>query len=119
MKTPTVALFSLIATLAVGCQKNEELPSPEPAPSKVPAAETSTQPPANDFGAAAEQSMEKTVDTAAINNALQLFAVQEGRIPGSLDELVQKKYLAKLPTPPVGYRLEYDRDGGKVSVVKF
>ena len=37
--------------------------------------------------------MEKTVDTASINNALQLFAVEEGRIPGSLDELVQKKII--------------------------
>ena len=60
-----------------------------------------------------------TAFPAAINNALQLFAVQEGRIPGSLDELVQKKYLAKLPTPPVGYRLDYNKDEGKVAVVKF
>ncbi|MEO7675826.1 MAG: hypothetical protein ABIV39_03560 [Verrucomicrobiota bacterium] len=66
----------------------------------------------------AEQSMEKAIDTAAIDKALQLFAVEEGRIPNSLEELVEKKYLKKLPTPPFGSKLQYDKDAGKVTVVK-
>jgi hypothetical protein len=119
MKTSVIAVLS--SALIFGCQKKEELPAPEPAPSKVPAAsENLATAPANYLGAAgrAEQSMEKTVDVAAINNALQLFAVQEGHIPETLNELVEKKYIGKLPTPPFGSKLQYDKNEGKVSVVK-
>ena len=115
MKTLFPALLSICGLLVFGCQKKEELPAPEPAPAKVPVAAS-----ANYFSAAgkAEQAMEKTIDTVALNNALQLFGVQEGRFPETLNELVQKKYIGKLPTPPFGSKLQYDKAEGKVSVVK-
>lgn len=121
MKTPALVCLSVSTMLLFGCQKNEELPSPEPPPSKVPAASNNAAAaPSGYLGAVgrAEQSMEKTVDTAALNNAVQLFNAQEGRAPESLDELVQKHYIGKLPTPPFGTKLQYDKAKGTVTVVK-
>jgi hypothetical protein len=66
----------------------------------------------------AEQKAEKTVDVAAINQALQMFNVQEGRFPKDLNELVEKKYMPRLPVPPVGSKLVYDATAGTVKVVR-
>lgn len=106
-----VAAFTLVA-----CQKKEELPAPE-APKSEGGLATA---PVNYLSAAAkaQQSMEKNIDTTALNNAIQLFNVQEGRAPSDLNELVTKKYLPKLPAPPFGMKLQYDASTGKASVVK-
>jgi hypothetical protein len=122
MKTSFALLFSIFTVFISGCDKKQELPAPETPPSKTPGGSKGNLATAPvDYLAAAgkaEQSMEKQIDTAALDNALQLFAVQEGRIPETLDELVEKKYLSKLPTPPFGSKLHYDKDAGKVTVVK-
>ena len=55
--------------------------------------------------------------TAALNNAIQLFDVQEGRLPKNLQELVPK-YVGKIPEAPLGYKLVYDAKKGEVSVVR-
>jgi hypothetical protein len=65
-----------------------------------------------------QQSAIKTVDTTALNQAVQLFNVQEGHYPKDLNELVEKKYIGKLPDAPVGMKLSYDANAGKVAVVK-
>ncbi len=112
MKTLLVTFLSIFALVA--CQKKEELPTPQTSGGGLATA------PAEYLSSAtkAQQAMEKNIDTAAINSALQLFAVQEGRIPETLDELVEKKYLGKLPTPPFGSKLQYDKTAGQVTVVK-
>jgi hypothetical protein len=121
MKRAFFSLCLLSILLPVGCRKQEELPVPT-APEKkagTPDANLATAP-VNYLAASvrAEQSMEKTVDAVAINNAIQLFAVQEGRLPKDLNELVSKKYLKKLPVPPFGSKLQYDAKEGKATVVK-
>jgi hypothetical protein len=65
-----------------------------------------------------EQKAIKTVDTTSLNQAVQLFNVQEGRYPKDLNELVEKKYIGKLPDAPVGMKLSYDSAAGKVTVEK-
>ncbi len=65
-----------------------------------------------------QQSAVKTVDTVSINKAIELFNVDQGRYPKDLDELVQKKYLPQVPTPPFGTRLVYDANAGTVKVEK-
>lgn len=62
--------------------------------------------------------MVKTVDVTSVNKAIDLFNVQEGRFPKDLTELVTKKYLPLVPTPPFGSKLEYDASAGTVKVVK-
>jgi hypothetical protein len=66
----------------------------------------------------AQQNAVKTVDTASINQAIQLFNVDKGRYPKDLNELVQEKYMPQVPTPPYGSKLVYDATAGKVQVVK-
>ena len=64
-----------------------------------------------------ERAMEGTIDTVALNQAIQQFYAGEGRFPKDLDELVTKKYVNKLPTPPHGKKLSYDADKGELKVV--
>ena len=66
----------------------------------------------------AQQSAVKTVDTTSLDQAIQLFNVDQGRNPKDLNELVEKKYMPQLPTPPYGTKLDYDANAGTVKVVK-
>jgi hypothetical protein len=59
-----------------------------------------------------------TVDTTSLDKAIQLFNVDQGRNPTDLNELVQKKYIPIIPTPPNGSKLVYDSAAGKVTVEK-
>jgi len=65
-----------------------------------------------------EQDAEKTVDTTSLNKAVDLFNVDKGRYPKDLNELVQEKYIPKMPVPPYGSKLDYDATSGKVTVVR-
>jgi len=65
----------------------------------------------------AKRTADKTLDVSYLNQAVQLFNVQEGRYPKTLDELTPK-YVAQLPTPPLGYKLNYDAVKGEVTVVR-
>ncbi len=74
--------------------------------------------PANYLGAVADakKSSEKKIDVAYINQALQMFNVQEGHYPKTLQELTPN-YIGKIPEPPFGYKLDYDATKGEVKVV--
>jgi hypothetical protein len=114
-----VALVSLVVALVVaGCGESSK-----------PAAGTATNQsselnpltaPVDYLGAVgkAKQTAVKTVDTASINQAIQMFHVEHGRFPKSLDELVEEKYLPRIPDAPYGMKIEYDAQTGKVRVVK-
>jgi hypothetical protein len=69
--------------------------------------------------AASQQQAVKTVDLTALNKAIQLFQVQEGRLPKDLDELVAQKYIPEIPLPPVGMKLSYNVTQGTVSLEKL
>lgn len=65
----------------------------------------------------AKRIADKTIDVSFVNQAIQLFNVQEGRLPKTLTELTPK-YVAKLPDAPLGYKLSYDAVKGEASVVR-
>ena len=65
----------------------------------------------------AKRTADKTIDVSYLNQAVQLFNVQEGRYPKTLDELTPK-YVSQLPEPPLGYKLNYDAVKGEVTVVR-
>lgn len=65
----------------------------------------------------AQQQAIKTVDVASINKAIQNFQVSEDRLPKSLEELVQMKYLPKMPEAPRGKKIVYDANAGTVKIV--
>jgi len=65
----------------------------------------------------AQQSAQKTVDTAALSQAWQQFVAAEGRRPQSLQELVTEGYLGRVPEPPRGTRFAIDPQTGAIKVV--
>ncbi len=66
----------------------------------------------------AQQLAVKTTDVASLTQAIQSFSVDKGRFPKDLNELVQEKYLPRLPAPPTGSKFVYDSAAGTVKVVK-
>jgi len=64
----------------------------------------------------AQKNATKTIDVSYLKEAIQQFNVQEGHYPKTLQDLVPN-YVAKLPTPPYGYKLDYDAGSGTVKVV--
>jgi hypothetical protein len=65
----------------------------------------------------AQKSAVKTVDVASVNQAIQMFHVENDRYPNTLQELVDEKFLPRLPDPPSGMNYSYDPKTGTVRVV--
>ncbi len=107
MKSPLslVALLAASAWLS-GCGQNSNSNPPAVNPADV-----------NNPLVNAKRTADKTIDVSFLNQAVQLFNVQEGRLPKTLDELVPK-YVGKLPEVPLGYKLNYNAANGTVSVVR-
>jgi hypothetical protein len=114
----SIVFPALVALLiATGCKPSDK---------SQPVSSTDTnssagvlQAPADYVGALgrAKQNAGKTVDVASLNQAIGLFQVDKSRFPKDLDELVQEKYLKKLPEVPYGMKLDYDSTTGQVKVV--
>ena len=118
-----VSALILASLLGVcGCDKPEEVPVPKPS-EPAPSPSASGNPllaPVDYVGTAVrvKQAATRTVDTAGLNQAIQLFNVQEGRFPKDLNELVEQKYIARIPEPQRGMRLEYDAAKGQARMVR-
>ena len=112
------ALFLVLAATAAvmtGCGNNN---SGKTAPSTNSTAGSTNGSSMNYLGTVmqADKNMTKTIDVSYLNEAIQQFNVQEGHYPKDLQELIPN-YVAKLPTPPYGYKLDYNADSGTVKVV--
>jgi len=110
---PMVAAAMLLA----GCSGSNSDNTPPAATNNLTAADAKL---GNDYLstlAKTDKSMQKTIDTTSLNNIINQFQVAEGRYPKDLNELVQKKYLGKIPDAPYGYKLNYDAANGTVTVV--
>jgi hypothetical protein len=68
--------------------------------------------------AQAQQRAARTVDVVGLNKAIEAFYVQEGRFPKTLEELVDRGSLRKLPEPPAGYKFDYDTNNGILKLEK-
>jgi hypothetical protein len=115
----TLFCFSVAASLIlVGCGESSDK-SVQPT-NGAASGSSPLSAPADYVGALgkAQQTAVKTVDTTSLNQAVQLFNVDQGRYPKDLNELVEKKFIPKLPDAPRGMKLEYDATAGKVTVVK-
>lgn len=111
MKTPLFCALAAVA-FATGCgDKNSG--------TTQSASTNSTDSSVDYLGglARSKQSADKTIETASINQAIQMFQVDKGRLPKDLDELVKEKYLPQLPKPPHGMKFDYDAITGVVKVV--
>jgi hypothetical protein len=119
MKAPmTCTLAGLF--LLVGCGEKSSTPAPAGSSTNAAAPETSPMnAPAGYLGALAkgQQSAVKTVDTASLDKAIQLFSVENGRNPKDLNELVEQKFISRIPETPFGTKLVYDSGAGTVKIV--
>ena len=106
-------LVAIIAAMAAGCGDTS---NPGTAANGVSNAVTA---PVNYLGAVvqAEKHAEKVIDVSAINQAIQMFQVSEGRLPKTLHELVPN-YIGKIPEAPFGSKIVYDAAIGTVKVIK-
>lgn len=109
-----------VGLLLVGCSDSSKSPAPSAATNTPTASGNPLTAPVDYLNSAvkAQQSAVKTVDVTSLNKALEMFNVQEGRFPKDLNELVSKKYIPLIPTPPFGSKIEYDATAGTVKVVK-
>ncbi len=117
-------LMSIAAALFLaGCGKDSSSSHPPPPGTNSTRQATNTAETANPAGGylgalmQADKSAVKTIDTSYLNQAIQLFNTQEGRLPKDLNELVPN-YVAKLPAAPYGYKIVYEATSGVVTVVK-
>jgi uncharacterized lipoprotein YajG len=113
------SLFLLVASglLLAGCGKKDS--AQKPASTNQASASLITAP--ADYVSAlgqAKRVSEKVIDTAALNQTIQLFYAQEDRFPKDLNELVTMRYLSSLPKPPYGMKFQYDARAGQMKVVK-
>ncbi len=118
MKLAIVPVLASVLFLA-GCGEKSD----RAAGSATNSTSTSSSPadaPGNYLRAIAQgqQSAVKTIDTTSVDKAVQLFNVDNGRNPKDLNELVQKKYIPKLPDVPFGTKLVYNPADGSVKIEK-
>jgi hypothetical protein len=66
----------------------------------------------------AQQTAVKTIDITSIQQAIQMFHVDQGHFPQDLDELVTEKFMPRLPELPHGMKYSYDPATGNVKAVK-
>ena len=117
-------LISVAAGLLLaGCGNNNSSPHPQGTNTSQTTNTTDSAHPAAPSGGylgalmQADKYAVKTIDVSYLNEAVQLFNTQEGRLPKDLNELVPN-YVGKLPVPPYGTKLVYDATAGTVKVVK-
>jgi hypothetical protein len=118
MKIPLY--LGLVSGLVLGaCSQKSD--TPVASATNNASAETSPlNAPAGYLGALAkgQQTAVTTIDTTSLDKAIQMFSVENGRNPKDLNELVEQKFIPKLPDPPFGTKLVYDASAGTVKVVK-
>ena len=112
---PLILLGFALVTVLTGCGDKSKAPAspPETGGSALTA-------PVDHLGAMAraEQSAVKTVDTASLSAAIRMFEADQGKLPKDLNELVEKKFLPKIPETPFGTKLDYNPATGEIKVIK-
>ncbi len=119
MKALFVAIAGFVLFIACGCDKQSS-PPPSATTNAAAAGTSPLDAPGGYLKAVVkgQQSAVKTVDTTSLDKAIQLFNVEQGRNPKDLNELVEKKYMPQIPTPPYGTKIVYDANAGTVKIQK-
>jgi len=60
----------------------------------------------------------RRIDTASLQNAINLFNAQEDRYPRDLNELAQKHYIQAVPQLPPGSRFNYNAQNGEIQIIR-
>ena len=115
MRLASLLLVVTTGFLFSGCGKKDS----GSAPSTNVSSGNPVTAPVDYLGAAAKAKKlaDKTVSTAGLNQAIQLYQAQEGQLPKTLNDLVAKQYLPNIPPPPAGMKYDYNPQTGAVKVV--
>jgi len=111
-----IFLLTLVAGLLfAGCKKEE--PAKKPAAASDAGGNPLTAP-VDYLGAVgkAQKSATKTISSAGLQQAIQMFYTQEGRFPRELKELVPGT-VGQIPPAPVGMKYDYDPKAGTLKIV--
>jgi hypothetical protein len=114
-----IVLLPLLSLLLVGCKRSDSSSASTDSTNSASSGGViqSGADYVNGLGRA-ERNAGATADVASLNQAIGSFQVDKGRFPNTLDELVQEKYLKKVPDAPYGMKIDYDATTGQVKVVK-
>ena len=117
MKPFFYSSMGAVILLAAACDQKSE--TPVASTNTTSSATSPLDAPAGYLGALAkgQQTAVKTIDTASLDKAIQLFEAANGRNPKDLNELVEQKFIGKIPETPYGTKLVYDPAAGTVKVV--
>lgn len=109
----------LVLGLAAGCGNNSSTTSSQDT-NEVTNSTSPVEAPATYLGGLnqAQQLAAKTADLTTVNEAIRMFKAENDRYPRSLQELVQQKYLPRLPQAPYGTRLVYNPATGQATIQK-
>jgi hypothetical protein len=109
-----LALILMAGLFLAGCKKQEPATKTTNAASGV----NPITAPVDYLGAIskAQQTAAKTVSSAGLQQAIQMFQAQEGRFPKDLNEL-SPNYVDRIPPPPAGMKYSYDPKTGVAKVV--
>lgn len=123
-----IALAFLLLFLAACSRTSDSTPAPaKPASTNPPPAAASPNStrstiaaPVEYIGAvgAAQKSASKTIELVSVQQAIQQYQAAEGKMPGSLQQLVDEGYLHRLPQMPAGTRLQFNPSTGEIRAVK-
>jgi hypothetical protein len=114
-----IVLLPVLSLLLTGCKPSDSSTA-STGSSNSGSNDSVLQAPANYVNGLgrAERNAGATADVASLNQAIGSFQIDKGRFPNNLDELVQEKYLTKVPDAPFGMKIDYDASTGQVKVVK-
>ena len=60
---------------------------------------------------------QRKTEVANLTQAVQQYNAAEGHYPKTLQDLVPN-YMARIPQPPAGYKINYDSNSGAVNMVQ-
>jgi len=111
-------LILMAGLLLIGCGKKSK-PQPQAAQTTTNSNGNPLNAPVEYLGAAvrARRTALKTVGTVNLQQTIQMFQAQEGRLPKDLNELVSGKYISAIPTAPMDTKFDYNPVTGEVKVI--
>jgi hypothetical protein len=114
MKATLLAMLAMLLT--AGCNDSTQ-PGRDSSPASRP--DIASPPSGHPESAMKNQKRSPTAaDINSMNKAVESFYVQEGRFPNDLLELVEKKYVRRMPPLPDTATWDYDTNSGVVSIRK-
>lgn len=104
--------------MVIGCveRRKPAAPGEEPPPILQAAPSKNAGDYARDLSTAPARAA-AVVDIVSIQKAVTQFEAMEGRLPASIGELLDKRYLLQIPPVPRGKQIHYDPVTGTVTLV--